>query len=219
MNHRIQTHDCMTEDRTEMWAPRWGHSGGETRRAKEQCSASSTCVVPWLLVASSEQIPRLALCVDCVKGTPLYERVRGRRFRVRGGALSCAVGRGIVVTSYELRSPTSPWSVFRRQTNVSGWLHSRKIWGLYLFSVRRKTWIHVFGNRRAPRAPVSPERAPGRPYTCICTLYQPYSLTHPCKLVRDALFDPSASTGDPSHWTPSTLKRYAPRLQLRKASL
>jgi hypothetical protein len=38
-----------------------------------------------------------------VKGTPLYERVRGRRFRVRGGALSCAVGRGIVVTSYELR--------------------------------------------------------------------------------------------------------------------
>eukprot|EP00966_Prymnesium_polylepis_P010079 232607-Prymnesium_polylepis.1 len=37
-------------------------------------------------------LARLALCV--VKGTPLYERVRGRWFRVRGGALSCAVGCG-----------------------------------------------------------------------------------------------------------------------------
>eukprot|EP00966_Prymnesium_polylepis_P252336 5833642-Prymnesium_polylepis.1 len=28
-------------------------------------------------------------------GTPLYERVRGRWFRVRDGALSCAVGGGL----------------------------------------------------------------------------------------------------------------------------
>ena len=57
----------------------------------------------------------LLLMVSCVQGTPLYERVRGRRFRVRGGALSCAVGRGIVVTSYELlllcRPQSSPSSL------------------------------------------------------------------------------------------------------------
>eukprot|EP00966_Prymnesium_polylepis_P020642 475018-Prymnesium_polylepis.1 len=46
MSHRTQTHDCMTEDRTEMWTLRWGHSGGEIRRATSSAqSAGSTCVV------------------------------------------------------------------------------------------------------------------------------------------------------------------------------
>ena len=44
-------------------------------------------VVPGLLFV------RVQLASDvCCQGTPLYERVRGRWFRVRDGALSCAVG-------------------------------------------------------------------------------------------------------------------------------
>ena len=46
-------------------------------------------VVPGLL---SLFVCCLLLMVSCVQGTPLYERVRGRWFRVRDGALSCAVG-------------------------------------------------------------------------------------------------------------------------------
>ena len=49
MSHRIQTHDCMTEDRTEMWALRWGHSGGEIRRA----------------TSSAQPVPRV-LCRGCL---------------------------------------------------------------------------------------------------------------------------------------------------------
>jgi hypothetical protein len=60
MNHRTQTHDCMTEDRTEMWALRWGYSGGVMRRAtsSSQCSAGSTCVAArlWLLQSKSPDL-------------------------------------------------------------------------------------------------------------------------------------------------------------------
>eukprot|EP00966_Prymnesium_polylepis_P251080 5805346-Prymnesium_polylepis.1 len=54
-----------------------GSLGRGNAQGDERCSAGSTCVVPWLLVASSGQIPRLALCVDCVKGARLRTSGRG----------------------------------------------------------------------------------------------------------------------------------------------
>eukprot|EP00966_Prymnesium_polylepis_P090896 2104743-Prymnesium_polylepis.1 len=61
--HESQNTDALLHDRRhnrDVGAP-LGLLGRSDAQGDEQCSAGSMCVVPWLPVASSEQIPRRRL--------------------------------------------------------------------------------------------------------------------------------------------------------------